>query len=422
MTSGHKLFSSLDALEAAIGELGVAIRLEPEIRKTLTPLRSGRLRMANRFVAQPMEGCDGTVDGRPAELTFRRWGRIAAGGAGMLWGEATAVVAEGRANPRQLLLTRDTSSDLARLIAHARAERRRAWGDEALVVGVQLTHSGRYSYPVSRPAADVDHARVADAYVDAARLAAGAGADFVDVKQCHGYLLSELLSWEEPELAIQICRRIRSEVPELVVASRINVYDGVPFARDPATGRGVATAPADDVHTVAHGRLAVIASLLDAGVELVNVTAGCPYTNPHVGRPADRAPIDGYAAPEPGLVGVARHLGLTETVQRAFPDLPVVGTGYSYLRQFLAMAGEACVRDGRTTLVGVGRGILAYPGFVRDLAETGAMDPRKTCLTVSHCTNLMRSKGGELGQFPAGCVPRDPLYAKVLLEARATWS
>lgn len=381
---GHKLFASRDALESTIGALGVDIRLEPEIRELLRPVRIGHLTAPNRVVAQPMEGCDGTKDGRPDELTFRRWGRLAAGGFGMLWGEATAVVPEARANPRQLVLTRETASEFARLVAHARAA-----GDA--VIGVQLTHSGRYSYPRALPPeamSDDDLERLADAYVGAARLAATAGADFVDVKQCHGYLLCEMLA-TRPEYARGICARIRDAVPGLLVATRIN---------------------ADQPNVTLEG------------FDLVNVTAGCPYTNPHVGRPADRPPIDGYPAPEHPLIGVERHMRLAHEVRRANPALPVVGTGYSYLRHFLAMAGEACVRDGRVTLVGVGRGSFAYPDLVRDLEATGALDPHKTCLTVSHCTNLMRSKGNELGQFAAGCVPRDRVYAELLREARKTWT
>ena len=144
----------------------------------------------------------------------------------------------------------------------------------------------------------------------------------------------------------------------------------------------------------------------------MNVTAGCPYFNPHVGRPADREPPDGYAAPEPQLAGVARHFSLAEAAQRACPDVPVVGTGYSYLRHFALEAGEANLRDGRVAIVGMGRGAIAYPDFALDQV----MDKRKVCITVSYCTTLMRAKDNELGQYAAGCVPRDPIYAKLLQE------
>ena len=143
------------------------------------------------------------------------------------------------------------------------------------------------------------------------------------------------------------------------------------------------------------------------GAAARNVTAAVRTTIRDVGRPADREPPDGYGAPEPGFAGVARHFALAEAAHRACPDLPVVGTGYSYLRHYAVEAGEANLRDGRVTLVGLGRGAIAYPDFARDVN----MDKRKACYTVSYCTTLMRAKGNELGQYATGCVPRDPVYA-----------
>ena len=141
---------------------------------------------------------------------------------------------------------------------------------------------------------------------------------------------------------------------------------------------------------------------------------GCPYFNPHIGRPADREPPDGYGMPEPGLIGVARHFDADAEIQKAFPDLPIVGTGYSYLRQFALEAGEANLRRGRIGFVGMGRGAIAYPDFARDLK----MDKGKVCITVSYCTTLMRAKNNDLGQYASGCPPRDPVYAKLLQEVR----
>lgn len=386
--------------------------------------------VANRFVLQPMEGCDGTLDGAPGELTFRRWQRFAAGGAAILWGEATAVRADGRANVRQIVLAPHTYGVFARLLEHARRARKQAFGPDGFLIGVQLTHSGRYAQPAFTGASDEQLDRLQDDYVNAAGLAARAGADFVDVKQCHGYLLNELLGARRrpgryggslenrTRFAREVIRRIRDDVPELFVATRMNVFDGVAFGGGAQRAAGFGCDPASPEHPDLREPLEAVSMFVEAGAELVNVTAGCPYTNPHVGRPADRPPVDGYPPPEPGLVGVARHFALTEAVQHAFPHLAVVGTGYSYLRQFLAEAAEGCIRDGRTSLAGVGRGAIAYPDFVRDIIQTGAMDGRKVCMTVSHCTTLMRSKGGAVGQYAAGCVPRDPVYARLLQDAR----
>src|SRR5207244_5227865 len=157
--------------------------------------------------------CDGEPDGRPGELTFRRYVRFGAGGAKIIWGEAGAVVEDGRASPRQIVLNESTKADFARMVAQCRAAHRAASGDDSdLLFGLQLTHSGRYSYRGSIIAThdpllvgrykvtaetplvtDDELKRLVDDYVAAARLAAEVGFDFVDVKQCHRYLLNELL-------------------------------------------------------------------------------------------------------------------------------------------------------------------------------------------------------------------------------------
>src|SRR5258708_19838863 len=62
-------------------------------------------RVGNRFCIQPMEGWDGTTDGRPTENVFRRWKRFGQSGAKLIWGgEAVAGRPDARANPHQLLI------------------------------------------------------------------------------------------------------------------------------------------------------------------------------------------------------------------------------------------------------------------------------------------------------------------------------
>ena len=143
------------------------------------------------------------------------------------------------------------------------------------------------------------------------------------------------------------------------------------------------------------------------GVVLVNVTMGNPYAQPHFGRPFEYPPPDGYESPEHPLVGVNRHFQATETIQRANPDLAVVGTGYSYLQEFLPQAAAANVRAGRVNIVGVGRATLAQPDFVRQLLDHGKLDRKRVCRTFSYCTALMRAKDHPLGQYPTGCPPFD---------------
>lgn len=451
-------FRSGDELEAEGRRLGLDLRLSDDLGPLFRPVTLGPLAAGNALCIQPMEGCDGTPDGRPDELTFRRYRRFGAGGVKLIWGEATAVLEEGRANPRQLLLNEQTAPDLERMLRECRRAHREAFGsDDDLVVGLQLTHSGRYSYrrpllafhdPVLDPRTVVDKAsgRTADAgyplldddylkrlvghYVAAAKLAHRAGFQFVDVKQCHRYLLSELLAARtrpgpyggslenRTRLARDILTAIRAEVAGLVVATRLNVFDGVPYRKGPAGAaepcpyeppvRSAWGAREDDpLRPDLTEPLAWVGEMVKLGVAFVNVSLGNPYASPHLIRPFEYPPPDGYETPEHPLVGVDRHFRLAAAVQRAYPSVPVIGSGYSYLQEFLFQAGAANVRDGRVTLVGVGRAALPMPDFAAQLQQTGRLDRKRVCRTFSYCTALMRAKHNELGQFATGCPPFD---------------
>ena len=467
-------FRTLAEIEAASQSLGLDLRFSDDLRPLFTPIQIGSLRVGNRFCIQPMEGCDGTPDGRPGELTVRRYQRFGAGGAKLIWGEAVAVVESGRANPRQLLLTEANWTDFARLVEVCRAAHRQACGDDAdLLIGLQLTHSGRYSYrrpliavhdALLDPRTVIDHAsgatvdanyptlsddelaRLVEAYVAAARWAAAAGFQFVDIKQCHRYLLNELLSARtrpgryggsfenRTRLAREIITAIRAEVPGLMLAARLNVYDGLPFRKRPdevgepmphtlplANGWGI------DRHDPTRPDLDEparwIAQMRQLGVAMVNVSLGNPYAAPHYLRPFEYPPPDGYTAPEHPLVGVNRHVTLAGQLQAQMPEFPLVGSGYSYLQEFLPQAAAANLRDGRISLVGLGRAALAQPDMPRLLAETGRVDRKRVCRTFSYCTAMMRAKHNELGQFAAGCPPFDktvygPIWQEVQLGRR----
>ena len=75
-------------------------------------------------------------------------------------------------------------------------------------------------------------------------------------------------------------------------------------------------------------------------------TAGSPYYNPHVQRPAMFPPLDGYEPPEDPLRGVARQIRATALLKRQFPRLVFVGSAYSYLQEWLPHVGAA--RGART--------------------------------------------------------------------------
>lgn len=461
--SRHFKFKTADDLRAAAGRLGLELPLTDDWGHLAQPVDVAGRRIGNRLAVQPMEGCDGEPDGSPGELTLRRYARFGAGGAKLIWGEAAAVVSEGRANPRQLVADEPRIPGLASIVATARETHRAVWGrDDDLLVGLQLTHSGRYSTPRPIPAqrdplldprtpglaevpliSDEELDRLQGRYVAAARCAERAGFDFVDLKQCHRYLLNELLaarsrsgkyggSFENrTRFALDVVRRIRAEVPALMIASRLNVYDGLPFhkgadalgvpdAFTPAATSAWGTRADDPGAFDLDEPLRLIGLLREAGVALVNVTLGNPYASPHLLRPFEYAPPDGYETPEHPLIGVARHFAAAEAVQRAFPDLPVVGSGYSWLQAFVPHAGAANVREGRATIVGVGRGTLSQPDFARFILEGRPLDPKRTCRTFSDCTALMRAKDHPLGQFPTGCPPFDKeVYGPLLKEAEA---
>jgi 2,4-dienoyl-CoA reductase-like NADH-dependent reductase (Old Yellow Enzyme family) len=270
-----------------------------------------------------------------------------------------------------------------------------------------------------------------DHYVAAARLAYRLGFQFVDIKQCHRYLLNELLAAKlrpglfggnlenRTRLARTIILAIRAGVPGLLVASRLNVFDGLPYRKNAQGAHGEPVHWEKPVRT-AWGTseenpfqpdltepLWWIGEMARLGVAVVNVSMGNPYASPHVIRPFEYPPPDGYETPEHPLVGVDRHFRLASEVQQAFPGLPIVGSGYSYLQEFLGQAGSANLREGRITFVGVGRAALPQPDFARQLSSEGKLDRKRICRTFSYCTALMRSKHNELGQFATGCPPFD---------------
>jgi NADPH2 dehydrogenase len=452
-------YHTVAELEADARRLGLDLRFSDDLSPLFRTVAVGALTAGNALCVQPMEGCDGTLDGRPDELTFRRYRRFGAGGAKLIWGEATAVLDEGRANSRQLLLTEQTAPDLERLRNECVAAHREAFGSaDDLLIGLQLTHSGRYSFrrpllafhdPVLDPRTVMDKGtgrtataddplldddylkRLVDHYVAAARLAYRCGFAFVDIKQCHRYLLSELLAAKtrpgryggslenRTRLARDIILAVRAAVPGLMIATRLNVYDGIPYRKRAGDNAGEpcpwptpltsawGTSEADPFQPDLTEPKWWIGEMARLGVALVNVSMGNPYATPHVIRPFEYPPPDGYETPEHPLIGVDRHFRLAGELQQAFPNLPLVGSGYSYLQEFLGAAGAANVRDRRITVVGVGRAALPQPDFARQMQEHGRFDRKRVCRTFSYCTALMRAKHNELGQFATGCPPFD---------------
>ena len=273
--------------------------------------------------------------------------------------------------------------------------------------------------------------KLIDSYVDAARLAHEVGYQFVDVKACHGYLLHEFLSARtrsgkfggdlagRSRLLLTIIDRIRAEVPDLQVGVRLSVFDIVPFRTSRETGQPMdfdALLPYEFGFGVKRDNpleydlaepLELIRMLTRAGVTLLNISCGSPYYNPHIQRPAIFPPSDGYLPPEDPLVGVWRQLDVVRQCKAASPDVPVVGSGYSYLQDYLPHVAQAAVREGWVDFVGLGRMVLSYPELPHDVLTTGQMKRKLVCRTFSDCTTAPRHG------IVSGCYPLDDFYKQL---------
>ena len=416
------------------------------------PFRRGAGSIGNRFAVLPMEGWDGLEDGRPSDFTRRRWRNFGLSGAKLIWGgEAVAVRPDGRANPNQLMINEVNLPEIAALreiLVDAHAGH--FGGTDDLLIGLQLTHSGRFARPTEkrrpepriayrhphldrmvgvvddRPIlSDGELARLVDDFVHAAGLARKAGFGFVDIKHCHGYLGHELLSAvDRPgryggslenrgRFLREVVEGVRAEVPGLEIGVRLSVFDLVPFRPGlDGTGEPVAEGPYRHAFGGDETGLGVdlvevsafLGSLEGLGIDLLCTTAGSPYYNPHVIRPAAFPPSDGYLPPEDPLVGVARQIEATAWLKARHPRLAVVGSGYSYLQDWLPLVGQRIVRDGGVDFVGLGRMVLSYPEMPADVLAGRSLARKRICRTFSDCTTAPRNG------MVSGCYPLDPYY------------
>lgn len=423
-------------------------------------------RLANRWAVQPMEGWDGTADGGVTEDVRRRWQRFGESGAKLICGgEAMAVRPDGRANPHQLVIDDAHRAGLAELCRIARrAHREQYGGADDLVIGFQLTHSGRfcrtrekqppeprvaYRHPVldrkfgvssdAQVMSDAEVGSLIGEYAAAARIAAEAGADFVDLKHCHGYLLHEFLgaqtrpgryggSFENrTRILRELVAAIRASGNRIDLGVRLSAFDCVPFRPDPAgsapgkPGPGVpedfsgclpyrygfGIDPLDPIKPDLSEAFRFMALCGELGIKVLNLTAGSPYYCPHIQRPAAYPPSDAYRPPEDPLAGVARHLWAVRELKAAAPaGLLIVGSAYSYLQDYLPHVAQAVLRAGWVDVVGVGRAVLSYPRMLADAVEAGRLQTKRICRTFSDCTTAPRNG------LISGCYPLDRYYAE----------
>lgn len=412
----------------------------------------GNLTIGNRFCILPMEGWDGTKDGKPTDLTRRRWKNFGISGAKLMWGgEAVAVRHDGRANPNQLCMMEANLTEIAglrELLIESHAERFGTTDD--LVVGLQLTHSGRFARPNEKTKAEPRAAQrnpaldrrlditddsgvmsddelksLIDDFIVAAGRAAELGFQFVDVKHCHGYLGHELLSGIDRPGAFggsfenrtrflrDIVAGIQSEAPGLELGVRLSIFDFLPYRKSES---GIGEPEPDGDPRLVFGSnsrgdgveltepIKFLELMQSLGMKLVCTTAGSPYYTPHLQRPAFFPPSDGYQPPEEPLVGVDRQIMATAELKKRFPEMFVVGSGYTYLQDWLPNVAQAVVRQGLADSIGLGRMVLSYPDLPADVLDGKLLERKKVCRTFSDCTTAPR-KG-----IISGCYPLDPFY------------
>ena len=452
--------------------LGIEIPCEDSIATADSPLVQPIANIAingksigNRYAIQPMEGWDGTTTGGISDDMLRRWARFGESGAKVIYGgEAMAVRPDGRANPNQLIINRENAPGIARLreaLLHSHRERYATTDD--LVIGFQLTHSGRFCRPTDKKRlepriafrhpildrkfgitddsavlTDEDIQQLIAAYVEAAAIAAEIGADFVDIKHCHGYLLHEFLgahtrpgpyggSFENrTRILREIVSGIRRTGNNIDLGVRLSAFDFVPFRPDPMLSQPGKLGPGipenfDHCLPYRYGfgvkidnpveydlteTFAFVDLCAELGIKILNLSAGSPYYNPHIQRPAAYPPSDGYQPAHDPLIDVARQIDVVRQIRaRASKNLVFIGTAYSYLQEFLPHVAQAVVRQGWTDMVGLGRVSLSYPAILSDAAQRGALEKKFICRTFSDCTTAPRNG------LISGCYPLDKYYS-----------
>ena len=437
---------------------------ESPLAKPLDRVTFNGKKAGNRIAIHPMEGWDGTTHGGVTEEMQRRWQRFGESGAKLiLGGEAMAVRPDGRANPNQLILSDENKAGIGGLVETLKQAHAERYGTvEDLVVGFQLTHSGRFCRPKAKtkfePRVAYRHPILDDkfkvtsddqvwtddeieeligCYVRAARLAADLGADFVDLKHCHGYLLHEFLgahtrpgryggSFENrTRILREIIEGIRSDGNTIDIIVRLSAFDFVPFKPDPEKaqpgklGPGIPEAfdhclpyrfgfgvnPENPLQYDLTEPNQFVALCTELGVKLVNLSAGSPYYNPHIQRPAAYPPSDGYQPAYDPLVDVARQIQVVRRMREAaLGSIAVAGCAYSYLQDFLPHVTQHLVREGWVDIIGLGRMVLSYPDMLPDAMANGALSPKKICRTFSDCTT------GPRNGLISGCFPLDDYY------------
>ena len=440
-------YKSLAELQADIERLGLNIPTTENLSPLGQAVKVGKHTAQNAFAVLPMEGFDCKPNGAPSDLTHRRYMRYAEGGAGLVWFEACAVLHEGKSNPCQMGISEDSFAEIKSLVRDFNQTAQDTCGYKPLSI-LQLTHSGRYSRPdsfsVRKPiivkhdpefdlrvgidetypmATDEQLEALVPIYAKAAALAKDAGFDGVDIKTCHRYLLSELLScYTRPgkfggslenraSLLLRIISEVRAAVgDDFIIASRFSVFDDHPypvgFGACPERGYPCLDEP-----------LRLTQMMVKAGIDLLSASGGDVFKGPHITRPFNQNVVGGSDPPEHPLEGVVRQMEFSRAVKKVCGNVPLIGTAYTWLREYLPNIGAAEIAAGNISMIGFGRGAFAYPDMPKDVLA-GRANPKKYCIACTKCTQIMR----DCGQI--GCPVRDaeiylPIYRKYRAEMEA---
>lgn len=421
-------YKDLEDVRKEANKKGTWIPLSENVDCLLEEKTLGKKKVANRLVIQPMEATDGDLEGAPTDLTRRRYDRYASGGAGIIWFESIAVEQAGRSTSNELMITDKNVDDYKRMVDSMKEKSIKTNGIETIILP-QVAHSGRYSNPTSQgkepvvayhnPVIEKDAPlpesciitddglkRLTEKFVKTTKLCEDAGFDGIDFKCCHGYILDELLSgYTRPGMYggsfenrtrfhRETLEAIKAELGEdFILSCRFNVFDGIeyPYGFGVKEGCGLTI---DDEEPIKFVKL-----LHDQfGIDLFNVSAGIGYVNTHVLRPYDNGT---YIPNEHPFVGLERHMKITAGIKKAVPEVDIVGSAYTYLRQFSPNLAAGMIEAGNMDYAGFGRMAFAYPDFAKDLKETGEFDKKKICVTCGNCATLLRNG------VASGCVVRD---------------
>ncbi|MFI3169571.1 MAG: flavin oxidoreductase/NADH oxidase [Faecalibacterium sp.] len=425
----HERFSyrSLEDVKTKAADLGIVLSLAADTKVLAQPLKVKEITIANRLGTAPMEGADSLPNGSPSEYTTRRYLNNAKGGSAVIWFEAISIVPEARSSSTQLLLSKENLEDYKRLTDAVKEAGRKANGFAPYLI-MQANHSGRYSNPDNKPApliayrhpwleqfrAADDSCIVSDDYLknleekfgEATKLAKDAGFDAVDIKSCHGYLLTELTSafTRKGEYGGSYENRVRMlknciaaakvhEDAQFLITSRLGIYDGYahPYGFGVSPDSGLTPDLAEPIRLVQELRN-------EYDIRLLNLTMGNPYATTHVTRPYDAGK---YLPDEHPFIGLDRMIQGIGAVKKAVPDVAILASAPTYLRQYADLFTAGAVEAGLCDGMLFGRMAFADPDFANEIIKTGRMDPNRVCLTCGKCGDLIRS------HKPTGCVIRD---------------